>query len=481
MSVDYWSLFQQTVIEPGNCTHCGACVGLCPDLLEFRETSRGPLPHLSRPLTAADESPLSLAWAVCSGRGVPYPDLFKAMRGALPHNWLTGPYRQLFTGYAANPAIRRRGASGGVISRILIHLLETGQIEGAVVLKQGLKRPDKAAPLIAKNREEVLAAAQSVYAVTPTLTLLPAMEAFVGRLAFVGLPEQVAALRMLQAAGHPAAQKVVFVAGPYTGTNMYFGAVRAFLRSQGVADKVAITSLQWRAGEWPGYLQVDVEDGRVFKAEKFYYNYLIPFYISRNCQITPDFTNELTDISVGDAWSPKFESSGGGHSVIVARSQLAETVLADMQAADELTLTSVDVNQALSMHGHMLDFKKRGTYIRLAWQQRQGRPIPEFGYHPETMPFSRRLVELVISGSFAIGRFSLARWLIARLPLGLVGPAFNTLRKTWKGLSKPTKRKGLGEARFVLTDVGDRWQEITQFPNSKASSVFSGKGGGVRE
>ena len=476
MSADYWSLLQQTVIKPGNCTHCGACVGLSPELLEFRETTAGPLPHLRRSIAAADEEALSLAWAVCSGRGVPYPDLFKACHETLPDNWLVGPYRQLFTGYAANPAIRRRGASGGVISRILIHLLETGQVEGAIVLKQGLHRPDKAAPLIARNREEVLAAAQSVYAVTPMLTLLPEMAAFEGRLAFVGLPEQVAALRMLQAAGHPAAQKVVFVAGPYTGTNMYFGAVRAFLRSQGVADNIAITSLQWRAGEWPGYLQVEVADGRVFKAEKFYYNYLIPFYISRNCQITPDFTNELTDVSVGDAWSPKFEASGGGHSVIVARSQLAATILSEMQAGDELTLTPVDVNQALAMHGHMLDFKKRGTYIRLEWQQRQGKPIPEFGYRPETIPSSRRWVEVVISGSFAIGRNPLARWLIARLPLGLVGPAFNTLRKTWKGLSKPTKRKGLGEAQFVLTGEGDRWQEIGLVRAVKSGKRVEGRG-----
>jgi len=465
MRPDYWTLFQQQVIQPGNCTHCGACVGLCPGLLEFQETSRGPLPRLQRSPTASDDSSLSLAWSVCSGRGVPYPELFRWQRGALPQDWLLGPYRQVFTGYAADPAVRRRGASGGVISRTLLHLLETGQVDGAVVLQQGYQQPDRATPVIARDREAVLAAAQSVYAVTPMLTILPEMAAFDGRLAFVGLPEQVATLRMLQAAGHPAAQKVVFVAGPYTGTNMYFGAVRAFLRSRGVADSVAITSLQWRAGEWPGYLQVEVADGRVFQAKKFYYNYLIPFYISRNCQITPDFTNELTDLSVGDAWSPTLESSGGGHSVVVARSEYAVTVLQAMQTAGALTLTPTEVTQALAMHGHMLDFKKRGTYIRLDWQKRRGKPIPTFGYHPVAIARSRRWVERVISGSFTVGRWPLARWLVARLPLRLVGPAFNTLRKTWKGLSKPTKRQGLGQTQFVVEESRDRWQSLIQ-PNN---------------
>lgn len=455
----YWDRFQAEVIKPGNCTHCGACVGLHPDFLKFQETDRGPLPQLSCALTPEIDQGFALAWAACPGRGVPYLDLFATL-DYKPENWLLGAYRQIWTGFASETAIRRRGASGGVISRVLIHLLESGQVEGAVVLCQGLNHPETATPMIATNREQVLAAAQSVYAVTPVLTVLPEMATFPGRLAFVGLPEQVAALRMLQVAGHPAAQKVEFVLGPYTGTNMYSGAVRAFLRARGVSDQMPIRSLQWRAGEWPGYLQIETADGRVFKAEKFYYNYLIPFYISRNCQITPDFSNELTDLSVGDAWSPKLEQSRGGHSVIMVRSPKAQQEVAEMARSGDLALEEIALDQALAMHGHMLDFKKRGTFIRLEAQQRRGQPIPTFGYQPVSITAARRAVEGVISGSFAIGRQSWARWLIAKLPLEIVGPAFNTLRKTWKGLSKPTKRRGLGEVRFRINSNPARLQEL---------------------
>ncbi|MDJ0737330.1 MAG: Coenzyme F420 hydrogenase/dehydrogenase, beta subunit C-terminal domain [Nostocaceae cyanobacterium] len=464
-SISYWQRLQDEVIIPGNCTHCGACVGLHPNLVGFKETISGPLPHLHGPLSVEEDLCLSLAWSVCSGRGVPYPELFNYLNYDVK-NWLTGAYRQMYTGFARENDIRNRGASGGVISRVLIHLLETGQVQGAVVLKQGLHVPDRAEPMIATNREQVLAAAQSVYAVTPLLTILPEMEAFPGLLAFVGLPEQVTTLRMLQAAGHPAAQKVVFVAGPYTGTNMYGGAVRAFLRSQGVPDHIPITSLQWRAGEWPGYLQVETADGGIFQAKKFYYNYLIPFYISRNCQITPDFTNEATDLSVGDAWSPQFEEAGGGHSVVVVRSQKALEVVEKMRESGLLTLEPVEVNQALGMHGHMLDFKKRGSFIRLEVQQKFGKPIPEFGYRPASISLTRRLTEVVISGSFLIGSFPWSRWFISKLPLGLVGPAFNILRKTWKGISKPTKRKGLAETSFIFTGDGSRWQELVNYKDN---------------
>lgn len=453
-----WTKLQTQVIDAGLCTHCGACSGVAPQVLEFQETSQGPLPRLKGDLDAEEQASLDLAWSVCPGRGVPYPELFEYLNRPVA-NRLVGPYRQMYIGHAADPDIRRRGASGGVISRVLIHLIENAHVDGAVVLRQGLHEPEVATPTIATNRQEVLAAAQSVYAVTPMLTMLPQMEAFAGTLAFVGLPEQVSALRMLQAVGHRAALKVKFIAGPYTGTNMYHGAVRAFLRSCGVADQVQVRRLQWRAGEWPGYLQVDLADGRVFKAEKFYYNYLIPFFISRSCQLTPDFTNELTDLSVGDAWSPRLEKQGGGHSVVVARSEFAQDVLARMKAAKELSLDAVDADEALAMHGHMLDFKKRGSFLRMG---RPGgrRPVPDFGYRPKHIPLSRRLVELVISGSFKFGRQPWARWLVTKVPLSIIGPMFNFLRKTWKGISKPTKRKGLADAAFDAPGCPDRWREL---------------------
>ena len=455
-----WERFEHDVLSPGNCTHCGACVGLNPELLAFEETPLGPLPRPRRPLAETKAAGLARAWAVCTGRGVPYPELFERM-GRRADNPLIGPRAGLFIGHATDETVRQRGASGGVISRTLIHLLETRRVKGAVVLRQSRTRPEAAEPVIATSRNEVLAAAGSVYSVTPMLDILPRMEAFDGPLAFVGLPEHVTALRLLQAAGHPTAAKVVFAAGPYAGTNMYAGAVRAFLRAEGVADDVAVVSLEWRAGEWPGHLEIKTADGRTRRAEKFYYNYLIPFYVSRNCQTTPDFTNETADLSVGDAWSPRFESQGGGHSVIIARNAEAQAVLDELRDKGELVLENVGVNEALAMHGHMLDFKKRGTFLRLDAQRKKGLPIPDFGYAPETIPASRRRVEAVIGLFFAVGRRGWARWLVEKMPLALVGPAFNLLRKSWKGMSKPAKRRGLGETTFTTWRNPERWREIT--------------------
>lgn len=443
-----WRQLHAEVIRSGLCTHCGTCVGLAPESLHMEPHERGPLPVLNK--GAAPHLP-SAVWDVCPGKGIDYPTLYQTLFDRLPENWLMGCYRQLYIGYACAQAIRQRAASGGVITQTLVHLLASGQIDGAVVVQQGRPQPWLAQAVIARTADEIIAASQSVYAPVPVNVLLPQMAAFPGRLAYVGLPDQVAALRRLQQLGHPGARKVDYVLGPYVGTNLYAGAMESYLRAQGVRDLNEVTELRYREGEWPGYLQIKTRSGRVLRTEKFYYNYLIPFFITQATLYAVDFTNELTDISVGDAWHPRFETQGGGFSVVVARTEKGEALLQQMQQQGLLALEPTTLTDALSMHGHMIDFKKRGSFIRLGWRAALGKPVPDYGYRPVHLPWSRKLVEVVISTLFVVCGTTLARRLVEWAPIGVIGPLFNTLRKSWKQLSKPVKRKGLANSDYFIT------------------------------
>ena len=453
-----WRRLSAQVIDAGNCMHCGACAGLNPGLLEIVDTEAGPLPHLKRPPAASDEPGLALAWAVCPGRGVPVPELFDHL-GARPGSWLLGPYQAIYLGHAADERIRRRAASGGIITALLVHLLETGRVEAALVVRVGLATPECAGATLARSRDELLAASQSAYEVLPTLHLLPRISATAGPVAAVALPEQAAAIRMLQAAGHPAAAKIQFLAGPYVGTNMYRGAVRAFLAGHGVRAEEEVSSLEWRAGEWPGRLRVRLADGRCFEAPKFYYNYLTPFYLARNTLITPDFTNELADVSVGDAWSRELEAASGGHSVVIARSEAGRLLIEEMRRAGLVKLEQIPAERAIAMHAHMIDFKKRGAFLRLERERRRGRPVPVYGYRPAAIPAGRRIAERFIAGFLWIAR---RRTLLHLLPPGLLGPSFAVIRRIWKAVSKPVKRRGLSATEFVIEPNPERWREIRQ-------------------
>ncbi len=413
------------------------------------DTSLGP-----RPVFAQEGADLpELAWRACPGKGVDHPTLYRGHYGALPENWLLGVARRVRTGHSGDPDIRRRGASGGVLSHVLSHLLETRAIDAAIVVKQGVPEPEKARVVIARTRSEILAAAQSVYVPVSVLDILPRLaqgEVY----AMTCLPDQAASLRALQLAGHAPARQVRYVVGPYTGTALVPAALRCYLRAKGVRDDEAITSLEWRAGEWPGYLEIRTSSGKVFRSKKVYYNFLIPFFIAQQSLQEMDFTNEFCDLSIGDAWSPRFESEGGGHSVIVTRSDAMERIVGGMAACGLLITEEVDPLEALEMHGHMLDFKKRGSFIRNRVRVHLGKRAPDFGLRPERIPLSRFAAELVVSGLFLLARTRLARKLVEYAPEDLIGPLFDRLRLAWKAASKPTKRRGLSDLRMVVVDRG---------------------------
>jgi coenzyme F420 hydrogenase subunit beta len=434
------------VIQAGLCTGCGACVGLdASGESVMEDTAAGPVPKFG-PRARLDP----LAFAACPGKGLNYPQLYTRFYGALPMNWLTGPTISVRTGHASDETVRRNGASGGVLSQVLIYLLEQRLIDAAIVVRQGLPLPEKARAVFAATRQEILDAAQSVYVPVATLDKLRELEPG-KRYAMTCLPDQAVALRFLQLAGNAPACQIRHVLGPYTGTALYPAAIRSFLRSCNVPANDEVTSLKWRKGEWPGYLEIQTQSGRVIRSNKFYYNYLIPFFITRNSLQNMDFANEFCDLSVGDAWSPQFERVGGGHSVITTRTPEMEEIVARMIAAALLTAKPVEELKATEMHGHMIDFKKRGGYIRNRMRKFFGRPAADFGMKPSPLPVSRVLVEVVISGLFIAAGTPFCRWLVERIPERLVGPVFNRLRLVWKAASKPTKRKGLGSLKMIPT------------------------------
>lgn len=461
-TVPFRRLYER-VIAPGLCTHCGTCVGLSGGALEFRETGAGPLPTPSEGPEADPALPAE-AFEACPGRGLHYPSLSRFVFGEEQKDWLAGHVERSYIAFATDDEIRRAGASGGVITQVMVSLLERGEVDGVVTLRHGQPRPWLSQPVIARSPQAIREGSQSVYVPVPVNTILERLADGPARLAYVGLPDQVASLRKLQELRDPRAERIRMVVGPYVGTSMYSGAIRSFLRAHGIRSLEEVAEIRYREGEWPGHLMVRTTEGRVIRSPKFHYNYLIPFYITRACLLTMDFTNELTDISVGDAWSPQYEERGEGYSVVLARSPRAVGLLTDLAESGALHLQEVPLQEALSMHGHMLDFKKRGAYIRAQARRLTGLAAPDFGVRPARIPLSRVLVELVISGLFIAGRTAPARWLIERAPIGLLGPLFDKLRKWWKELSKPLKRKGLWELEFHVSAAGDGASEKEPFP-----------------
>lgn len=439
---------KEQVVSQGICTGCGACVALMGG--QMTSTSLGTSPLFSN---NTNNNLSKTAYLACPGAGIHYPSLYRSHFGKLPDSWLLGESIRTRIGHAADDKIRMNGASGGVITQTLSYLLEKNYVDVAIVVQQGVSKADSASVIFATSVEEILNSSQSVYTPVSTLDILSKLKPNL-RYAITCLPEQSAALRVMQSQGYEPANQIKYVIGPYTGTALEPSAIRCLLRSNKVKDDDEILSLNWRAGAWPGYLEIKTKSGKVIRSKKVYYNFLIPFFVTQTSLQSIDFSNEFSDLSVGDAWSPKYEKLGAGFSVITTRTQKMELIINKMLNEGFIKAEEIDEHKASEMHGHMLDFKKRGGFIRNKWRRYLGINSPDNGIFIEKIAISRYFVEIVISGVFLICRTKISRKILEYIPESIIGPFFNRSRLIWKNLSKPTKRKGLSDLNVSEVDNG---------------------------
>ena len=423
------------------CNRCGSCVGLSGGAIVFDNKEGRYLPKI---LSEPDEATMKTILHACSGRAFDFPAYRKEIYGeTTPFHVYTGPFQNISIAHATNPVIRLQGASGGIISAMLVYLLKQNIIQGAVVLGMSKTKPWLTQPFIATSETQIMEAAQSKYILSSVNEILPEIGAFKGRLAYVGLPGQVQSIRALQKENHPWVQNIDYIFGPFYGNTLHFSSIKSFLRSYGEKDYRKIQKLYFRHGEWPGNMRVELNDGKVFQLKKFHANYLIPFHIVKNSLLCTDLTNEFTDVSGGDAWAPVYEERGKGYSMLMARSSKGEQLVQKMAAEGWLELMPIELEASIAMHSHGYDLKKRGTFIRLQFMRLFGKTVPDYGYVLKGFGFSRVMMELVIDTLFVLLGTRLARWTVEQLPPTFVGNLFEKSRNIWKKSTKNIKQQKL--------------------------------------
>ena len=444
-----WQKIKHQVIDQGLCNRCGSCVGLCQNgTIQFVDVLGKCLPQKIK--SCSCPACQKISWQACSGKYVPFPKIEKKIFGKTISNRLLGNVLQAFVGYSRNPQIRRLSSSGGLITTTLLHLLENKKIGAAVVAGNNKQKPYKSEVQLAKTKAAIIKAAQSKYTILPVNTILHLLSKFKGKVAYVSLPCQTHSLRKLQLKNHPSVANIDYVLGSYCGINLHFNAVKSFLKNQGVDDLEKVKSLQFRAGEWPGKMRAETTDGQIFELEKFYANYLIPFYSMQRCLLCTDLTNELADISFGDAWAPIYEERKKGWSLVLVRTKKGQKLIENMRRKKIVKLTPISEQKAINMHSHMLDFKKRGAFIRIFRKPPNQRP--NYNYLPINLQLKRQLFEYLISFFFYFCQTRLSRFIIEHLPLKISGKLFMKTRLWWKKLTFSTKRSGLTKIKFKLTN-----------------------------
>ena len=352
----FWDL-ERAVIDADRCVQCGVCVAACPtDSIGIGEDD---LPTLVKMCTGC-----SLCWDFCPRGGLQYEATWKlgseqqngengangsGTNGSSEQAFIVGNGQarsvegigHVHESYTAKVDPTIDGAQdGGVVSALLISLLEAGEIDGALVARESKEEPWKGEAFLARTPEEVRESAGSFY----NQTLALAHVDFEGyelppnpRIAVVGTPCEIEGIKAMQAR-------------PWTWGSSRVEAITltiALLCTKSFNyEKLMLEEVRDRRGvDLEEVSRVDVIRGKLIvqdrEGETIFEEPIRDFHGAalKGCDECADFMGHAADISVGSV------GSADGYSSVLIRSE--EGLEAFSHVREKLLTRSLDKPQAL--------------------------------------------------------------------------------------------------------------------------------------
>jgi coenzyme F420 hydrogenase subunit beta len=295
------------IIDPGECTVCGACITACPDS------------HIK----LIDNKPKRLKRTMdCVGCHTCYDacymlrhDLMKDIEGSIVgrgRKESIGLYRRIIAARTKYTEIERTCQNGGVVTTLLLYALDSGLIDGALVVGRDAWAP---VACVAKTRNEIIRAAGTKYGVVPVLKELRAavVDRGLSKICVVGSPCHIQSIRYLKHKGLPLASSVKLTIGLFCRENYEYTCIVEKIRAKGV-DISQVGKL-------------DVSDTFNIYVTGSKLSFPITetkSCVPRHCLICQDFAAELGDIAIGSGGSAE------GWSTVIIRTQEGDKVFAGM-------------------------------------------------------------------------------------------------------------------------------------------------------
>jgi len=330
------------VLDGQLCTGCGLCSSLAGSAIEMQTES----PGYSRPVQRTPISDLveGTIAATCPGAIVAG---WGEAREVHPY-W--GPLTSVGTGHATDPAVRYEGSSGGALSALLIHALETGLVDRAIHVAADPDEPTRNVTTVSRTAAEVLSGAGSRYTASSPLEQIDAALVEGGSMAFVGKPCDVSALKRLAKVDARVQRHIPISVSFFCGGLPSHDGVERILTTMGVRRE-ELVAFRYRGRGWPGTAAATTQDGRVLEMS---YADSWGGHLSKEvqfrCKVCPDAVGGVADIACADAWYggetgyPTFEEQDG-RSLVIGRSEAGERLLESARAAGVLVIEPLSANE----------------------------------------------------------------------------------------------------------------------------------------
>ena len=347
------------IVQKGWCTGCGICELVCPSnaVEMFYDKIRG----IYYPLIRAHRcNNCGLCLKVCFGAMISSVN-YEKMR---TYESILGKYLACYIGFATDKKIRFKASSGGIVTALLVFLLENKYVDGAIVTKIEAGNPPLAKAFVAKSKEEIIAASGSKYCPVLLNDAFKSLEPG-KRYVFVGLPCQIFAVKRLAEFNKFVKDSIKLYIGLFCGGTPSYNGTIYLLRKYGLKDH-NIQQIRYRGEGWPGSLRIQTRSESLNIPYTEYWPLISPWFHLSICMICIFGLSPQSDISCGDAWFPELvKKDKQGTSILVSRSDFGNKVLHEAEERHAVKLQQIHPSSVIKAQKAMILFKHYRLNARL--------------------------------------------------------------------------------------------------------------------
>lgn len=378
------------IVDFGYCSGCGACTynsDISMQLNEFGEYipkfAEGVelSPSLDRicPFLSPDLNENFLAEERFGSSATFHPEI--------------GYYRRAFGAFVKEKDFRNKGTSGGIGTWLGVELFKLGLIDGVIHAKRSI-RENEDDPFfkygISKDVQSIREGARTRYHVLEMSDVLEQVKTTPGRYLFIGVPCFCKALRRIQRFDPIISERIPYVISLVCGhyKSMHWSLSLGW--AVGIPpDEMSEIDYRIKGPNIPSRSYVfrakggmnnvvECESGKVVGG-KFNSGAMM----LKACEYCDDVVGETADLTIGDAWLPKFDIHNGGTNLLVTRNPEIEEIILKANTEDRIDLREISADEAARSQSGGFRQRREGLAYRLWKAEQDDVWVPEKRVRPE--------------------------------------------------------------------------------------------------
>ena len=252
-----------------------------------------------------------------------------------------GYFRCAYAGYVSEGEYRTKGSSGGMMTWILVSLFQQKLIDGVIHIHKRIPTNNDSRIFhykLSVTKDEIISGAKTRYYPIEISDVVQLIRERSGKFAFVGLPCFIKAIRLISLNDELIRDRIRFCVGMICGhlKSARFGELFAWqsgIKPSSIKSIDFRTKLDgYRANQY-GVTVYGTEDGnevikRTPSISKLYgTNWGHGFFKYKACDYCDDVVAETADVTIGDAWLPKYLDDSKGTNIIIVRHPLIQEII----------------------------------------------------------------------------------------------------------------------------------------------------------